>query len=151
MGKRTMKSAGASHALVLENGTPTAVIPREELAGGRVDRGHSLERTSISLEFPRGEAKDLEVYFNQDSAVLVHHSGPFVVHSHLPLEGSGDLRRLLGESNMYAIAADTELPGKGQPIPDREVTYLCEHGHRIRQDESNPNRTCPIDGTPLTQ
>ena len=73
---------------------------------------------------------------------------PLIFMPTRPLTGPPDVQLLLSDV-VRAYVADTRLPGPPNPVPEPTVTYLCERGDVITQTASNPNRTCPFDGTEL--
>jgi hypothetical protein len=155
---RRAEDTGATLALVMEGNTPVAFIDVYELApdddspiGTHVSDALRLDEASYPVELPEGATFDVVVFYRRDLAVVTSGEEPLVVTSAEPLHGVGDVRLLLASRKLEVLTADTTLPGPVDPPPDPEVTYICEHGHRIPQRLSNRNRRCPFDDTPLSR
>lgn len=144
------KPTASTHGVILAEGKPFALVPREMLDREQPEPTQLLDRTaSVELEL-EGEARVLDVYYKDDAAVIATETKPFVVLSARPLMGYSDVSRLLGGAGgMVAFAAETQLPGQVGDPGDPWVTYVCELNDRIRQRRSDPNRKCPKDKTLL--
>jgi hypothetical protein len=120
-------------------------------------RAHSLRREQTEIRFERAPVRIRRDDNADDQLDDTQVAGRFGLvrrdSDYFLFRLDDPERREVRTSARLALtfAFDPSLPGDPGPLPDPLITWECAKGDLITQPASSTNRTCPLDGLPLTR